>query len=82
MPATFSEDFQAIVFGVTLMPIVIPWGYIYRHYVKQQADRWHAVDAPPSARVRPEEKHRDPKSSTPTLIHEACHECKIMDARV
>jgi len=39
LPATFSEDFTAIVAGVILMPIVIPWGYVYRHYVKRQADR-------------------------------------------
>ena len=40
MPATFAEDFQAIAFGVILMPIVIPWGYVYRHYVRQPAARW------------------------------------------
>ena len=39
LPATFSEDFTAIVAGVILMPIVIAWGYVYRHYVKRQADR-------------------------------------------
>jgi hypothetical protein len=31
MPATFTEDFQNIAFGVILMPIVIPWGFVYRH---------------------------------------------------
>ncbi len=40
LPPTFVEDFQAIAMGVILMPIVIPWGYVYRHYVKQHADRW------------------------------------------
>jgi hypothetical protein len=40
LPPTFAEDFKAIAFGVVLMPIVIPWGYVYRHYVKQQANRW------------------------------------------
>ena len=40
MPATFTEDFQNIAFGVILMPIVIPWGYVYRHYVKQPGARW------------------------------------------
>jgi hypothetical protein len=38
--STFTEDFLAIVAGVILMPIVIPWAYVYRHYVKQQANRW------------------------------------------
>ena len=26
--------------GVILMPIVIPWGFVYRRYVKQGGDRW------------------------------------------
>jgi len=39
LPATFAEDFPAIVAGVLLMPIVIPCGYVYRHYVKRHADR-------------------------------------------
>jgi hypothetical protein len=40
LPPTFMEDFQAIVLGVILMPIVIPWGYVYRHYVKHPGARW------------------------------------------
>ena len=40
MPATFTEDFQNIAVGVILMPIVIPWGYVYRHYIRQPAARW------------------------------------------
>ena len=39
MPPTWSEDFKAIAAGVILMPIVIPWGYVRRHYVKMPA-RW------------------------------------------
>lgn len=40
MPPTWPEDFKAIVMGVILMPIVIPWGYFYRRYIKQPGDRW------------------------------------------
>jgi hypothetical protein len=40
MPPTWPEDFKAIAAGVILMPIVIPWGYVYRHYIKQPSDRW------------------------------------------
>ena len=40
LPPTFAEDFVNILVGVILMPLVIPWGYVYRHYVKQRADRW------------------------------------------
>ncbi|HEY3176797.1 MAG TPA: hypothetical protein VGK94_13660 [Candidatus Polarisedimenticolia bacterium] len=39
IPPTWPEDFKAIVAGVILMPIVIPWGYVYRHYVKMPS-RW------------------------------------------
>lgn len=40
VPPTFTDDFQAIAAGVILMPIVIPWGYVYRHYIKASGDRW------------------------------------------
>ena len=39
-PATFAEDFPAIALGVVLMPLIIPWPYVWRHYVKQRGDRW------------------------------------------
>jgi hypothetical protein len=39
-PPTFAEDFYNIAFGVLLMPIVIPWGYVWRHYVKAPGNRW------------------------------------------
>jgi hypothetical protein len=40
LPPTFAEDFPNILFGVVLMPVVIPWGYVWRHYVKAPAARW------------------------------------------
>jgi hypothetical protein len=40
LPQTFSEDFFNIGFGVILMPLVIPWGYVYRHYIKRSGARW------------------------------------------
>ncbi len=39
-PATFTEDFFNIAFGVILMPLVIPWGYVWRHYAKRPGARW------------------------------------------
>jgi hypothetical protein len=35
VPETFAGDIKAIGLGVILMPIVIPWGYVYRHYIKR-----------------------------------------------
>jgi hypothetical protein len=40
LPATFAEDSLNIGLGVILMPLVIPWGYVWRHYVKQAGARW------------------------------------------
>lgn len=35
-----AEDLRNTLFGVILMPLVIPWGYVWRRYVKQPGDRW------------------------------------------
>ena len=40
LPPTFAEDSFNIGLGVILMPLMIPWGYVYRHYVKQSGARW------------------------------------------
>jgi len=40
MPPTFAEDFSNIKLGVILMPLVIPWGYVWRHYVELPGARW------------------------------------------
>ena len=39
-PPTFADDFFNIAFGVILMPLVIPWPYVWRHYVKRSGARW------------------------------------------
>ena len=36
----FMEDFKAIALGVILIPI-IPWGYVFRHYLRMPGARWH-----------------------------------------
>jgi len=41
-PPTFAEDFVSIGFGVILMPLVIPWGYVYRRFVTAPGARWRA----------------------------------------
>jgi len=40
MPPTFAEDVFNIGLGVVLMPFVIPWGYVYRNYVRAPGARW------------------------------------------
>jgi hypothetical protein len=39
-PPTFAEDFFNVGIGVVLMPMVIPWGYVWRRYVKRSGARW------------------------------------------
>jgi hypothetical protein len=39
-PPTFGEDFPNIAMGVVLMPLVIPWGYVYRHFFTERGNRW------------------------------------------
>jgi hypothetical protein len=38
-PPTFASDFQPILM-VVIVPLVIPWGYVFRNYVKGPSDRW------------------------------------------
>ena len=35
-----SEDLTNTLVGVILMPLVIPWPYVWRHYVNQPGTRW------------------------------------------
>ena len=38
-PPTFAEDFFNIATGAILL-LVIPWGYVWRHYVTRPGARW------------------------------------------
>ncbi len=38
--AVFKEDFKAIAWGPVVFLLVIPWGYVIRHYVRGRGDRW------------------------------------------
>lgn len=38
-PPTFAEDFTNIAIGAILL-LVIPWGYVWRHYGKRPGARW------------------------------------------
>ena len=40
VPPTFGEDFKAITIGVIVMPLVIPWPYVWRNFVIARGDRW------------------------------------------
>jgi hypothetical protein len=36
----FNDDFKAIAYAPLLLILVIPWGYVWRHYVKKPGERW------------------------------------------
>lgn len=40
LTAVTADDLQNTLFGVVLIPLVIPWGYVWRRYVRQAGDRW------------------------------------------
>lgn len=40
LPPTFAEDLVNIGVGVILMPLVIPWGYVWRRYARSPGARW------------------------------------------
>ena len=38
--ADTADSFFPIIVGVVLVPLVLPWGYIWKNYVLAPADRW------------------------------------------
>jgi hypothetical protein len=47
-PAT-TETMQACLMGVVLVPLVLPWGYVMRQYVRAPGDPWR--NTPAASRV-------------------------------
>jgi hypothetical protein len=36
----FKDDFKSIALGPLVFILVIPWGYVFRHYLKKPGARW------------------------------------------
>jgi hypothetical protein len=36
----FNDDFKAIAYAPLIFAAVIPWGYVWRHYVRKPGSRW------------------------------------------
>jgi hypothetical protein len=43
MDADTMDTAKACVYGVLICLVVIPWGYVWRHYVKESGDRWRVA---------------------------------------
>jgi hypothetical protein len=35
-----TETLINCLLGIALVPIVVPWGYVFTHYLKEPGDRW------------------------------------------
>ena len=46
LDANGQETLFACMMGVILVPLVLPWGYLYRHYVKAPGDAWTRIKSP------------------------------------
>jgi hypothetical protein len=40
MDADTADNAFSIFFGVILVPLVLPWAYIWKNYVAAPGDRW------------------------------------------
>jgi hypothetical protein len=40
LDAGTADTLRATLFGVVLVPLVLPWGYVWTHYVRAPGDRW------------------------------------------
>jgi hypothetical protein len=40
LDAGTRETLNACLMGIVLVPLAVPWGYVFIHYVKAPADRW------------------------------------------
>ena len=40
LTADAADTMTACLLGVVLVPIVLPWGYVFRKYVREPGNRW------------------------------------------
>ncbi|HXH27766.1 MAG TPA: hypothetical protein VNL37_01905 [Candidatus Polarisedimenticolia bacterium] len=48
-----AETFKACLMGLVLFPLVIPWGYVFAHYLKAVGDRWGRRPTPGAPQAEP-----------------------------
>lgn len=40
LEGAFSETWFASLMGLVIVPLVVPWGYVVRKYIREPGDRW------------------------------------------
>jgi hypothetical protein len=45
LDAARQETLFSCLLGVVLVPVVVPWGYVLRHYIRATGDRWSGTAA-------------------------------------
>src|SRR5918992_3828930 len=48
-----TETLTGVLMGVVLAPLVTPWGYVLKHYVRAPGDRWGGKQVTSSASKQP-----------------------------
>ena len=48
LDAGTAETMRACLLGVVLVPLVLPWRYVWTHYVRAPGDRWRGRESRPS----------------------------------
>jgi hypothetical protein len=48
LDAGTAESLRACLLGVVLVPLVLPWGYVWTEYVKAPGDRWRGREPGPA----------------------------------
>lgn len=49
LEGAFSETWFANVMGLVIFPLVIPWGYVVREYIREPGERWLPAPGPVQA---------------------------------
>lgn len=43
LEGAFADTWLNNLFGVVILPLAIPWGYVYRKYLRESGERWRAA---------------------------------------
>jgi hypothetical protein len=48
LDAATAKTLQECLFGIVLVPLVLPWGYLWTQYVRAPGDRWRGRGVAPA----------------------------------